>query len=199
MKTKLTHLLLLAVLLAACSPSATPQLIGAYPQTQPLPSGAPLNPSPNFIVAYNAALEIAVDGVSRARWQAEDVMTRLGGQVVSTQNLEGGRYSPMQMVLAVPPNQLEAALRQLRALGSVLDEDTYASLQATDGMAYSNPSGWSSITLTLREHWWVGLRDGLAQLGWLLLFLIPPILMLIGAWTVLKGIGQRLKRTNTGE
>jgi len=199
MKTKLLLLLFFAGLLTACSPSATPQLIGSYPQIPSEPGGAPLNPNPYFTVTYNAALEMAVDGVWRARWQVEDVMVRLGGQVVSVQNLESGRYAPMQMVLAVPPHQLEAAMRQLRALGAVLDEDIYASLQSTSNAAYENSSDWSSITLTLREHWWVGLRDGLAQLGWLLLFLIPPVLMLIGAWTVLKGIGQRLRRTGNGQ
>lgn len=194
MKIKLVLLLFFVTLLAACSPSATPQLIGSYPQNPPQ-SGAPLNPNPNFTVTYNAALEVAVDGVWRARWLTDDVMKQLGGQVVSAQNLEFGRYSPVQLVLAVPPYQLEAALRQLRALGTVLDEDTYATLQSNTG-EYQSSGGWSSITLTLREHWWVGVRDGLVQLGWLALFIIPPILMLIGAWTVLRGIGQRLKRTN---
>lgn len=194
MRTKLALLLFFVTLLAACSPSATPQLIGSYPQNPPQ-SGAPLNPNPNFTVTYNAALEVAVDGVWRVRWQAENAITQLGGQVVSVQALEPGLYAPMQLVLAVPPYQLDAALRQLRALGTVLDEDTYATLQANTG-EYQSSGGWSSITLTLREHWWVAPRDGLMRLGWFFLLVIPPVLMLIGAWTVLRGIGQRLKRTN---
>ncbi|MBL8046101.1 MAG: DUF4349 domain-containing protein [Anaerolineales bacterium] len=196
MKTKLALLIFLVTLLAACAPSATPQLIGSYPQNPQLPGGAPLNPNPNFNVTYNAALELAVDGVWRTRWQVEDVAQQLGGQVVSAQNLEVGRHSPVQLVLAVPPYQLENIMQKLRALGTVLDEDTYASLQSTSGAAQTNSGSWSSITLTLREHWWVGFRDGLVQLGWVALFIVPPILMLIGAWTVLKGIGQRLKRTS---
>jgi hypothetical protein len=198
MKTKLALLLFLITLLAACAPSATPQLIGSYPQNPQLPGGAPLNPSPNITVTYNAALDVAVDGIWIARQRTSDLISDLGGQLISAQPLGEGRYAPTQMILAVPPYQLETALRQIRALGTVLDEDTYASLQSTSGAVQTNSGGWSSITLTLREHWWVGLRDGLVQLGWLALFIIPPILMLIGAWTVLKGVGQRLKRIQNG-
>lgn len=196
MKTKL-WLMVFVCVLAACAPGGAPQLIGSAPRGNegglPPINNLPPVPPPDITLTYNAAADVSVEYVWRARWAAEQIATELGGRVVS-QRWVDAQGNVSELVMLVPANHLDSALNRLHALGTVNDSDKYATVQS--GGAYEpvggySAGGYAAITLTLREHWWVKARDASM---WIALIGTPVVLMLIGAITVLRALGRWLNR-----
>ena len=195
MKTKL-FLIAMVMILAACAPGGTPQLIGSAPRAgegglPPINTLPPIPPA-DVTFVYNAAADVSVEYVWRARWAAEQIATELGGRVVS-QRWVDVQGNVAELVMIVPAGQLDAALNRLHTLGTVNDSDKYATVQS--GGAYGSSSLYSAITLTLREYWWVDVRD---WAFWIAVIGTPVVLMLIGLITVLRWVGRWLRRLQAG-
>ena len=103
--------------MAACSGSATPQLIASYP-SRPQSS----LPQPNTILVYSTYLELDVAEVTQAANQATQIAYRQGGYLVSSNSWyrDGRLYTTLE--LAVPQVTLENTLGELHKLGNVASE-----------------------------------------------------------------------------
>jgi hypothetical protein len=108
--------LLAVAALAACSGSATPQLISSYPRY-----GTPTPFAPRARV-YNTSLEIEVADVDAAAQQAVRLAYDNGGYLVAAQSwYQDGRLRTA-LTLSVPASQFDTLRRSLIALGRLLDE-----------------------------------------------------------------------------
>ena len=116
-KRVIPALCLLAVAaLAACSGSATPQLIGSYQRY-----GTP-TPFVPLARVYNTNLEIEVSDVDLAAQQAARLAYDNGGYLVASQSwYQDGRWRTA-LTLSVPASQFDTLRRSLIALGRLLDE-----------------------------------------------------------------------------
>jgi hypothetical protein len=200
MRTPLTLLavFLASALLAACAPGATPQLIGSWPQASVPPVAPPLpQPAPplNLYVVYNASLTLSVEDIWSARWDIRQVAQDLGGVVLSERSLETNpAASSYEIILAVPSNQLEVALSRLRRLGTVSDEVKTGEVRVGAPVGVNPAGSYSSLTVTLRQNWWVEVFRGLGRLFTLAVILTPFALMIVGLVTVLRAVGRWLNR-----
>ena len=184
---------LLAVALAACTPGATPQLIGAYPrdgQGQP-PAGGPL--APTLAITYHAALEIEVEYIHYAVADLQALAREQGGYLLNsiTWSKDGDEYA--EVTLAVPDSRFEVTRSRIRNMGEVTSESVSGEITSSDG--YDGQPTFSNITVTLRPasaRWSRRLLALAGSAGRMLLVLCPPSLMLIGLWTVIRWLGARL-------
>jgi hypothetical protein len=116
-KRVIPALCLLAVAaLAACSGSATPQLIGSYPRYG--------TPTPFVALArvYNTNLEIEVADVDAAAQQAARLAYDNGGYLVASQSWYQDGRRRTALTLAVPAGQFDTLRHSLIVLGRLLDE-----------------------------------------------------------------------------
>jgi hypothetical protein len=200
MRTPLTLLavFLASALLAACAPGATPQLIGSWPQVGAPPVAPPLpQPAPplNLYVVYNATLTLSVEDIWTARWEVRRITEGLGGVVLSERSLEtNAAAAPYEIILAVPSTQLDIALSRLRWLGAVSDEVKTGEVRVGAPVGVNPARSYSSLTVTLRQYWWVEVFRGLGQLFTLAVILTPFALMIVGLVTVLRAVGRWLNR-----
>ncbi len=148
------------MVLAACSGSTTPQLIGSYPRYA--------TPTP-FVPAwraYSTTLQIEVADVDTVAQQATQLAYSYGGYLVASQSwYQDGRLST-SLTLAVPGDQFDALRRSIILLGRLVDENLtsrpvpwppYSELpQAVVSVTFSTPRplvelpappilGWSPI------------------------------------------------------
>lgn len=141
MKTRvpLIATVLLGLLMAACSPAATPapavqtQVVMAQATAAPEIEGPstgdgvqPVLPSSsgNRMVIKNADIEVLVEEVDSALARVTQMAADYGGYVISSQTTERGGYQYAALQIAVPSAQFENALNQLRDLGvKVLHEN----------------------------------------------------------------------------
>ncbi len=105
--------------LAACSGSATPQLIGAHPK-----GGQPTSipPRTTWVAVSNAYLNLEVADPDAAARQATQEAYDLGGYPVSSQAWYQAGRRHITLTLAVPAAQFEAARNALLGLGRLLSE-----------------------------------------------------------------------------
>jgi hypothetical protein len=186
MKLKL-FLIVLALALAACSPGGAPQLIGSAPRAGEV-GLPPINnpPTPGgLVVVYNASMELAVRNVPFARDGVRGLASEMNGYTLTERAWQSGFEQLAEVSIAVPAHRVEQTLSRLRYFGSVRSESKSGQLVTGEGYA----SGFSTITVTLRPDWWAGTADFFGGVLWVLAALIPPVLMLIGLITVLRGVG----------
>lgn len=200
MRTPLTliALALAGALLTACAPGSTPQLIGSWPQVGAPPVAPPVVERPpvaNLYVVYNAALTLSVEDIWSARSGVRQIAQDLGGVVLSERSIEtGAATAPYEVILAVPSHQLDVALSRLRRLGTVSDETRTGEVRVGAPAGIEPAGAYSSLTVTLRQHWWVEVSRGLGQLFMFVVILTPLVLMLVGLVTVLRAVGRWLNR-----
>ena len=140
---------ILPLALAACSGSATPQLIGSYPKDA---GSSPTYPPPpaNLLVVYNAYLELEVSNTDSASDRAIQAAYDRGGYVISSQSWHQGDRKYTTLTLAVPVAQFASTKKALLRLGTLITENTSgelvsASSGATDWNTFSN------VTVQLRS------------------------------------------------
>ncbi len=133
----------LVVLLAACSPSATPQLIGAYPRGVNLPPTAP--PFPGRLIVYNADLTLEVAEVDAAAHRAAQLASEYSGYLIDSQAWYQGERKYAALTLAVPVPHFDSLRQSLLGLGTLVGESISSEpkpIHAGDWNTYS--------TITLR-------------------------------------------------
>jgi hypothetical protein len=114
---------LLAVLLAACAPAATP----AAPVQMPLPAATqevavqnttsgvePVSPASLRMVIKNADIQLLVEDANASLTRITQLAADMGGYVINSQTEQRGEYVFANAQIAVPSAQFEAALAQLR-------------------------------------------------------------------------------------
>ncbi|MBI3242973.1 MAG: DUF4349 domain-containing protein [Chloroflexi bacterium] len=203
-------ILILALALAACGGSATPQLIGSYPRGSE--SGVVTssgNAPANTLVVYNAYLELEVYNTDSAADRAEQVAYEHGGYLVSSQSWYQGNEKYATLTLAVPVAYFDLAREDLLRLGKATHESTSGELVGTgDGS-----NGWntySNITVQLRPTPVLGRAGEAASqwinnavsfifglttaLFWIAVFLTPPFLMIVGFFATLRWLVARFRR-----
>ncbi|MGQ0600572.1 MAG: DUF4349 domain-containing protein [Anaerolineales bacterium] len=199
MKTKLILLFAMMLLLAACAPGGVPQLIGSAPRAGEggLP---PINTAPpapaGLVIVYNASIELAVRNVAYAREWVKGLASEMNGYVLAERAWQSGFEQLAEVTLAVPAHRVEQTLSRLRYFGNVRTESKTGQLLTTD--TYDAGSGYSTVTVTLRPDWGVGVWDFLGGVLWLSAALIPPLLMLIGLITVLRAVGRWWRKRRVG-
>lgn len=177
---------------AGCAPAATPQLIGAYPQA-PGPQ-APILPAPasGWSVIDALDVQVWVEDVAYAVGRAQAIVREAGGETLRVRPLD--RDDGAELVLVVPVYQAEGVVRRLRAMGGAGGaEPSVRPLVIGPGEAL----GYTAVTATLRRDPWAAGRVALREGGAWLATVIPPALMVIGAWTVLRAFGQWWARRGT--
>ncbi len=138
-----------ALALAACSGSATPQLIGSYPKGGESRATYP-PPTANLLVVYNAYLELEVSNVDSAADRAIQAAYDRGGYLVSSQTWYQGNRKYTTLTLAIPVAQFESTKKALLRLGTLITENTSGELVS----AGSGATGWntfSNVTVQLRS------------------------------------------------
>jgi hypothetical protein len=154
---------ILPLALAACSGSATPQLIGSYPKDA---GSSPTYPPPpaNLLVVYNAYLELEVSNTDSASDRAIQAAYDRGGYLVSSQSWYQGERKYTTLTLAVPVAQFESTRKALLRLGTLISETTYGELVSTRS-GVTNWNTFSNITVQLRSTPAVELPS-LPSTGW---------------------------------
>ena len=107
---------LVAAGLTACSPGATPQLIGSYPLYATPGPYAPL------ARIYNTSLDIEVADVDGAARQAIQFATQAGGYLIEAQSWYQAERRHTRLSLSVPPGQFDYVRGSLIGLGRLVDE-----------------------------------------------------------------------------
>lgn len=153
-----------ALALAACSGSATPQLIGSYPKGAS-PTYAP--PPENLLVVYDDYLELEVSNTDTAADRATRLASDYGGYLVSSQSWYQGGRKYTTLTLAVPVAQFEATRKALLRLGTLVSENVSGDLISTRYGA----DGWntrvaSNITVQLSPAFSVVTLPSLPATGW---------------------------------
>lgn len=140
---------ILPLAFAACSGSATPQLIGSYPKGGE--SGTTYPPPPaNLLVVYNAYLELEVSNVDSAADRAIQAAYDRGGYLVSSQAWYQGNRKYATLTLAVPVAQFESTKKALLRLGTLITENTSGELVNT-GSGATDWNTFSNVTVQLRS------------------------------------------------
>ena len=129
---------LVAVGLAACSPGATPQLIGSYPRYG--------TPSPNLPPSrvYDTRLDIEVSDVVYAAQQAAQLAEQAGGYLVASQSWYRDQRLFTAVTLAAPASQFDSLRRSLIALGRLTDEQLTS--QPAPYPIYPSPQSTLAVT-----------------------------------------------------
>lgn len=120
---------LLTVLLAACSPAATPAPEAEFPvaalptqafASTAMPEGAttsgvePVSPASLRMVIKNADIQLLVEDANASLTRLTQMAADLGGYVINSQTEQRGDDVYANAQIAVPSAQFEAALAQLR-------------------------------------------------------------------------------------
>lgn len=171
-----SHILIaLAFVLAACGGSATPQLIGSYPQGTD--AGAPAeswsSPAANVLVVYNAHLELEVSDTDWAADRAKQYAYDHGGYLVSSQSWYRDGRRHYTLTLAVPVARFESLRGDLLSLGTLLNESVSGDLEPVG----EGESGWNTYS-----HITVQLRPAAASIS------LPPVST--GGWNPARTFGQ---------
>ena len=140
---------ILPLALAACSGSATPQLIGSYPKGGESSATYPPPPA-NPLVVYNAYLELEVSNVDSAADRAIQAAYDRGGYLVSSQAWYQGNRKYATLTLAVPVAQFESTKKALLRLGTLITENTSGELVNT-GSGATDWNTFSNVTVQLRS------------------------------------------------
>lgn len=189
----LACLLSLALLLAACGGTASPQLIGSYPRgVSPTPPPLDFPPPDNRVAVYNLALTLAVKNVRLALAQTEAIAYNLDGSVLWSRTWREADEDHAELTIAVPYYASTEALTRLKELGHVVSQTDLGVLRFEDSPP-NNVGGQYTYTVTLQPPWWAALARWAEKAFWVSLILIPPTLMLIGLFTVLRGVGRWLR------
>jgi hypothetical protein len=191
---------MLVFALAACGGSATPQLIGSYPQggEPPIAYYEPV-PAQPLTINYHASLEMDVEDTQRALHNIQWIASQHSGYLLNSATWHEANRLYGEATIAVPVSRFEAAISALRGLGSVRAERISGEVQS----AYVSEAGWegySEITVSLRP----ASADWGRQIGGFLtgslqfvfraaLILVPITLMMIGLVTVVRWAGSRLQ------
>jgi len=133
---------------AACSGSATPQLIGSYPKGGESSATYPPPPA-NLLVVYNAYLELEVSNVDSAADRAIQAAYDRGGYLVGLQAWYQGNRKYATLTLAVPVGQFESTKKALLRLGTLISESFSGDLVST-GYGSDHWNTFSNITVQLR-------------------------------------------------
>src|SRR5512134_124187 len=103
---RLSWWLAAALTLAACSGSATPQLIGSYPQggEPPIAYHEPA-PAPQLAITYNASLELEVENTQQALNDVQWIAARHDGYWLSSRSWHEGNQLYGEATIAVPASR----------------------------------------------------------------------------------------------
>jgi hypothetical protein len=135
--------LLMALLLASCSGSATPQLIAAYPAN----ARATYVPPPgSAMVTSDAYLDLRVPNVSAAAEQAEALAHDAGGYASQSTRWYADDQLHVTLTLAVPLATYDALHAQVLRLGQLENESVRSTLTS-----YSDGNPWNHYS-TLTVH-----------------------------------------------
>ncbi len=155
---------ILPLALAACSGSATPQLIGSYPKGGESRATYPSAPA-NLLVVYNAYLELEVSNVDSAADRAIQAACDRGGYLVSSQAWYQGDRKYATLTLAVPVAQFESTKKALLRLGTLITENTSSDLVST-GSGATDWNTFSNVTVQLRAAPAALEFPSLPSIGW---------------------------------
>ena len=133
--------LVLICLLAACSPGAAPQLIGAYPR-----SGVPAPPADGRVV-YTGYLTLEVGDVDAAVTQAAAYAEAYGGYLAESRAWFEGEQKVAVVTLAVPAPNFEALRQAVLGLGRLVTETLAGQPRPINGDAWG---AYTQIQVTLR-------------------------------------------------
>ncbi|MEW5872324.1 MAG: DUF4349 domain-containing protein [Chloroflexota bacterium] len=137
--------LLLAALLAACSPAATAEQapIAYAPKSGPIAQYPPA-----YTLVYHAYLEMKVSNLDRAIEKATQLAYNYGGYLSGSQTwyVDGRKVASLE--LAVPNANFDPLRKALYGLGSLVSENT--SSQLVDTYPGDKRTLFSTITVQLR-------------------------------------------------
>ncbi len=148
--------------LVSCGPSATPQLIGAYPR-QVIATYVP--PPSNTLVVYNAELELSSTDVEAAARQATSLAYSYGGYLASSQTCYSGADLNISLVLAVPVANYAGLHDALLGLGRLENERVSGDLVRT-GYDQSQWTTYSNLTVHFQPAMSPLQLPDLPSLGW---------------------------------
>lgn len=204
MKHLLFVLILFSLGLAACAGSGTPKLIGAAPREA---TPGPRLISPSSEVIYNAVMEMKVSDAEKSAARAEELSSRYGGYLVSSQLWYEDDKKHTSVVLAVPAPNYENLYRAVKGLGKLSGETVTGQL-----VTYAPGGGENTAYITVNFHpgeiswpslpiigWNPGRTIGNAAtvfltifgfiadvLLWVLIVFGPFALMAWGAWVLIR-------------
>jgi hypothetical protein len=171
--------LLAALALAACSGSATPQLIGAYPR-EAVGIATYVPPAGGAMVVSDAYLDLRVANVAAAAEQAEAWAYEYGGYVSESASWYEGDRLHVTLTLAVPVATYDTLYTAVLRLGRLEGERVRSTLSA-----YSDGNPWnhfSSITVHLAPEERAWRLPALPTFGW------SPLVTFRAAFGVFAGI-----------
>jgi hypothetical protein len=156
----------LLVMLAACSGSATPHLIGAYRPAAAPPIATFVPPPGQSLVVYDGFIALQVTDVPASAEDAADLAYGLGGYLAGQQTWFDGGDQHITLTLAVPSPQFDSLRAAVLDLGRLQDE-------RLSGGPVTLPPGanawnvFAHLTVHLsppaRPHWRL---PALPDLGW---------------------------------
>jgi hypothetical protein len=193
--------------LAACGGAATPQLIGSYPE-----GGTTYNPPPvtdwspppqNLYIAYNASLELEVDHPSYAVYSVRSVAEQFGGYLLTSRTWTEGGDEYAEATVAVPVGNFETVKARIESLGDVKSESISGEIRDAGPAYLGGAESFSSITVSLKPVSWNWLKKTgtffgwvFSGLFWLLVWLTPPFLMLVGLVTCIRTVAGWVRARN---
>lgn len=135
----------LALLLAACSPSATPQLISTYPRADGPPPTAPF---PGRLIVYNADLTLEAADVDSAANRAAQLASDYGGYLIDSRAWYQGERKYAALTLAVPVPHFDSLRQSLLGLGTLVSESVSGEPKPIHTADWNT---YSTITLRLQS------------------------------------------------
>ncbi len=142
-------ILVAALVLAACAGSATPQLIGSYPQGADTGVSESWSAPTSALVVYTSYMEIETSDTDWAAERAKQYAYDHGGYLASSQSWYRDGRRHYTLTLAVPVARFESLRGDLLSLGALVNESVSGDLEPID----SGENGWntySHITVQLR-------------------------------------------------
>lgn len=206
MKRLIFLFILFSVELAACTTSSTPRVIASFPRES---VSEPHLISPLAEVIYTATMEMEVSNVETAVESAKNLVERYDGYMVSSQFWYQDERKLTSVVLAVSAPNYDNLHSAVLGLGKLLNESVTGQL-----VSYAPGGGTNTAHITIyfssRAVSWpslpsTGWNPGrtvrnafqvfLTAFGfiadivlWILIVLGPFVLMVWGAWTIVRKI-----------
>lgn len=200
---------LLAALLAACSPAASPQLIAAAPKNTPI-ARYPAAPD----IRYQSEIWLQVSDVERTARAVSQTAVQLGGYLASSSTWYSGSGQAMTLELAVPGSAFERLRAYILSSGQVLEEqltgkpsDPGRPIELTQFSTIylhllpaptawappADPSGWNPARTFQRAFGvFLNIFGFLADiLIWTLVVVGPFVLMALGAFWLVRRMRRR--------
>ena len=145
MKANFYFLLLIGLILTACSGESPPRLIAAYPSETTIAT-YPRPQHQSVQMVYTDHLELEVKSVDRAAERVREIAYEQGGYLVNTQSWYQVGEKHIMLEMVVPADRFDASRRALLRLGQLVSERNSGELVPPNGVQWDR---FSEITVYL--------------------------------------------------